>query len=113
MHPELLVRKRIWLMTLTLAALFLLVIGRIATLTIHDAAALTQRGVAQWTKAGTVTARRGSIIDRNERILALSATAYTVTADPRLVTDIGAFLDALAPVLPLDRATPFLHSCKE
>ena len=103
MHPELLVRKRIWLMTLTLAALFLLVIGRIATLTIHDAAALTQRGVAQWTKAGTVTARRGSIIDRNERILALSATAYTVTADPRLVTDIGAFLDALAPVLPLDR----------
>ena len=103
MHPELLVRKRIWLMTLTLAALFLLVIGRIATLTIHDAAALTQRGVAQWTKAGTVTARRGSIIDRNERILALSATAYTVTADPRLVTDIEAFLDALAPVLPLDR----------
>ena len=103
MHPELLVRKRIWLMTLTLAALFLLVIGRIATLTIHDAAALTQRGVAQWTKAGTVTARRGSIIDRNERILALSATAYTVTADPRLVTDIGAFLDTLAPVLPLDR----------
>ena len=103
MHPELLVRKRIWLMTLTLAALFLLVIGRIATLTIHDAAALTQRGVAQWTKAGTVTARRGSIIDRNERILALSATAYTVTADPRLVTDIGAFLDVLAPVLPLDR----------
>ena len=103
MHPELLVRKRIWLMTLTLAALFLLVIGRIATLTIHDAAALTQRGVAQWTKAGTVTARRGNIIDRNERILALSATAYTVTADPRLVTDIGAFLDALAPVLPLDR----------
>ena len=65
MHPELLVRKRIWLMTLILAALFLLVIGRIATLTILDAEALTQRGVAQWTKAGTVTARRGGIIDRN------------------------------------------------
>ena len=53
MHPELLVRKRIWLMTIVLAALFLLVIGRIATLTIRDAEALTQRGVAQWTKAGT------------------------------------------------------------
>lgn len=105
MHPELLVRKRIWLMTLILAALFLLVIGRIATLTILDAEALTQRGVAQWTKAGTVTARRGGIIDRNGKILALSATAYTVTADPRLVTDIDAFLDALAPILPLDRET--------
>ena len=103
MHPELLVRKRIWLMTLTLAALFLLVIGRLAILTVRDAEALTQRGVSQWTKAGTVTARRGSILDRNERILALSATAYTVTADPRLVTDIPAFLDAIEPVLPLDR----------
>ena len=105
MHPELLVRKRIWLMTLVLAGLFLLVIGRIATLTIRDSEALTQRGVAQWTKAGIVTARRGSIIDRNGATLALSATAYTVTADPRLVTNIEAFLDALDPVLSLDRET--------
>ena len=103
MHPELLVRKRIWLMTLVLAALFLLVIGRLATLTIRDAEALTQRGVSQWTKAGTVTAKRGSIVDRYGQVLAMSATAYTVTADPRLVTDVDAFLDALEPILSLDR----------
>ncbi len=103
MHPELLVRKRIWLMTLVLAGLFLLVIGRIANLTIRDAEALTQRGVSQWTKAGTVTARRGSIYDKYGNVLAMSATAYTVTADPRLVTDIPAFLDALEPILLLDR----------
>ena len=103
MHPELLVRKRIWLMTLILAGLFLLVAGRIAMLTTRDREVLTQRGVAQWTKAGTVTARRGSIIDRNEQLLALSANAYIVTADPRLVTDIPAFLDAVTSVLPLDR----------
>ena len=90
-------------MTLVLAGAFLLVIGRIATLTIRDAEALTQRGVSQWTKAGTVTARRGSILDRHGQLLALSATAYTVTADPRLVTDINAFLDAVTPILPLDR----------
>ncbi|MBQ3156042.1 MAG: PASTA domain-containing protein [Clostridia bacterium] len=103
MHPELLVRKRIWLMTLVLAGLFLLVIARLAALTIRDAEALTQRGVSQWTKAGVVTARRGSITDRYGNLLALSATAYTVTADPRLVTDIDAFLDAVTPILPLDR----------
>ena len=103
MHPELLVRKRIWLMTLVLAGLFLLVIGRIAMLTIHDAEALTLRGVSQWTKAGTVTAKRGSIVDRYDNPLALSANAYTVTADPRLVTDIDAFLDAVTLILPLDR----------
>lgn len=103
MHPELLVRKRIWLMTLVLAGLFLLVIGRIATLTIRDAEALTQRGIDQWTKEGVITARRGSIIDQNDRVLVLSATSYIVTADPRLVPDAELFLDTLAPVLSLDR----------
>lgn len=105
MHPELLVRKRIWLMTLVLAGLFLLVIGRIAMLTIRDAEALTQRGVSQWTKAGVITAKRGSIIDRNGNLLVLSATSYIVTADPRLVKDPEKFLDTLEPVLPLDRET--------
>ncbi|MBE5796886.1 MAG: PASTA domain-containing protein [Clostridiales bacterium] len=103
MHPELLVRKRIWLMTLVLAGLFLLVIGRIAMLTIRDAEALTQRGVDQWTKEGVITARRGSIIDLNDRPLVLSATSYIVTADPRLVPDAERFLETLSPVLPLDR----------
>lgn len=103
MHPELLVRKRIWLMTLVLAGLFLLVIGRIAVLTIRDAEALTQRGVSQWTKAGVITARRGNIVDSHDNLLVLSATAYIVTADPRMVPDAEAFLDTIAPVLSLDR----------
>ena len=103
MHPELLVRKRIWLMTLVLAGLFLLVVGRIGLLTIRDADALTRRGVSQWTKAGVITARRGKILDCHGNVLALSATAYTVTADPRRVGDPAAFVDALEPVLPLAR----------
>ncbi|MBQ8201684.1 MAG: PASTA domain-containing protein [Clostridia bacterium] len=105
MHPELLVRKRIWLMTLVLAGLFLLVIGRIATLTILDAEALTQRGIRQWTKEGVITARRGTILDRNGSTLVLSATSYIVTADPRLVEDEELFLTAIAPVLSLERET--------
>ena len=105
MHPELLVRKRIWLMTLVLAGLFLLVIVRIGLLTTRDAAALTQRGVSQWTKEGVITAKRGTIIDKNGNLLVTSATSYIVTADPRLVTDPELFLDTLAPVLSLDRET--------
>ena len=57
MHPELLVRKRIWLMTLVLTGLFLLAAARIAVLTTSEAASLTERGIRQWTKAGIVTAR--------------------------------------------------------
>lgn len=102
MHPELLVRKRIWLMALLLAGLFLLVGVRIAILTTTEAAELTERGIRQWTKTGIVTAKRGTIIDCKGRTLAISATAYIVTADPRLIDDAQLFLDTIAPVLPLD-----------
>lgn len=105
MHPELLVRKRIWWMTLLLAGLFLLVGIRIAILTTSEAAELTERGIRQWTKAGIVTARRGTISDRKGRTLAISATAYIVTADPRLVSDETLFLDTVSQVLALNRET--------
>lgn len=101
MHPELQVRKRMLLMTVVLGGLFLLVIGRLWQLTVLDSDTLTQRGVNQWTKEGIVTARRGTILDRNSNVLALSATSYMVCADPRLVSDSELFADTLADVLPL------------
>lgn len=105
MHPELLVRKRIWLMTLVLTGLFLLAAARIAVLTTSEAASLTERGIRQWTKAGIVTARRGTITDRKGRTLAISATAYIVTADPRLVSNTERFLDSIEPVLNINKET--------
>lgn len=105
MHPELLVRKRMLTLTLILGGMFLLVILRLGQLTILESDALTARGVSQWTKAGTVTARRGAILDRNGSTLALSVNAGIVCADPRLVEDEELFLDTLAEVLPLDRET--------
>ncbi len=103
MHPELQVRKRMLLMTLTLGVLFLLTVWRIGSLTIQEAEELTQRGIRQWTKAGVVTARRGTIVDRNSSVLTLSATSYMLCADPRLVEDPELFVDTLAPVLELPR----------
>ena len=103
MHPELQVRKRMLLTVVILGALFLLVICRLWQLTVLEAEALTTRGVSQWTKAGIVTARRGTIVDRNNSVLALSATSYMVCADPRLVKDEALFLDTLEQVLPLSR----------
>lgn len=101
MHPELQVRKRMLLMTVILAGMFLLVVARLWQLTVLDAEELTRRGVRQWTKEGIVTARRGNIIDRNSNVLALSATSYMVCADPRLVPDEALFVDTLQQVLPL------------
>lgn len=103
MHPELLVRKRMMLMTLVLLSLFGLVLVRVAQLTTVQSDELTRRGVSQWTKAGIVAPRRGKIVDRNGNVLVVSATSYTVCADPRIVSDEELFLDTLAPVLPLER----------
>lgn len=103
MHPELLVRKRMLLMSVVLSLLFLLTALRIGQLTILESDELTARGVRQWTKEGVVTARRGTVVDCHDNVLTLSATSYIVCADPRLVPDPDAFLDALDAVLPLGR----------
>lgn len=103
MRPELLVRKRMLLMCIVLILLFGAVAARLVQLTVLDADELTRRGVSQWTKEGVVTARRGTISDSHGNVLAISATAYIVSADPRLVPDAALFLDTLDTVLPLDR----------
>ena len=58
MHPELLVRKRIWLMTLVLTGLFLLAAARIAVLTTSEAASLTERAFVSGRKLALL--RRGA-----------------------------------------------------
>ena len=105
MHPELLVRKRMMLLTVVLLTLFAMAVARVGQLTTIRSAELTRRGISQWTKAGTVTARRGKMVDRNGNVLVVSATSYIVCADPRAVSDEALFLDTLVPVLSLDRET--------
>ena len=105
MHPELLVRKRMLVMTLLLGAMFLLVGARLTQLTVLQRDELTRRGISQWTKEGVVAARRGNIVDSHGSVIAMSATSYVVSADPRQVKDPVAFLDALDQVMPLSRET--------
>lgn len=102
--PGMLVRKRLVWLAVIVTFLFLSVIGRVARLAIVDAAELTARGARQWTRAGTVAAERGSLLDRNGELLAHNVTAYIVTATPRLVTNAEQLLNLLCPLLGLDRA---------
>ena len=103
MRAEILIRKRISKLIIVLAALFGAAAVRIVSLTVIQGEALTARGVRQWTQEGKVSAQRGSIVDRSGAPLALSATAYIVSVDPRTVSDDAAFVDAVAPVLQADR----------
>jgi len=102
MRAEMTLRKRMLVMLLVLTLLFLLIGVRIGGLTMIEGEQLTARGVRQWTREGSVTAQRGQIQDTNGDVLALSATAYIVTANPQLVSDEAAFAETLAPYLEMD-----------
>ncbi|MDD3335769.1 MAG: penicillin-binding transpeptidase domain-containing protein [Eubacteriales bacterium] len=101
MPTELHIRKRVFLLLVILIFLFTVLVARIAYLTTSQAASLTQRGIRQWTREGTVYARRGNILDRNGQTLVLSATAYIVSADPRKIEDMDTFTSTICPILGL------------
>lgn len=105
MRAELLIRKRIWKLMVVLTALFGAIVARIISLTVIQGEALTARGVRQWTQEGKVEARRGSIVDRNGEMLALSTTAYIVSVNPRKVTDDAAFAARMAELLDVEQQT--------
>ena len=99
MPTELNIRKRVFTLLIAFVCLFGLLCARITFLTTAESASLTRRGVRQWTREGTVYARRGRILDRNGQTLVLSATAYIVSVEPRKVKDAKAFAQAVAPIL--------------
>lgn len=101
MPTELHIRKRVFALLMMLAFLFSLLTLRIAYLTTARSSELTQHGISQWTREGTVYARRGSILDTNGQTLVISATAYIVSADPRKVSDISLFTQTVCPILDL------------
>lgn len=82
--------------------LFLCVVLRLVDLQILESQALTQRGVRQWTRSGTVAARRGDIVDTHGKLLAQSITSFIISARVRDVSDV----DGLASVLQRELDVP-------
>ena len=101
MPAELHIRKRVLTLLVLLIFLFGVLVCRIAYLTTARSAELTSRGVRQWTRDGTVYARRGNILDTNGQTLVMSATAYIVSVEPGKVQDVQAFARAISPILGL------------
>ena len=102
MPTELHIRKRVFALLMLLVMLFVVLFLRIVYLTTTRSEELTLRGVKQWTREGTVYARRGSILDTNGETLVMSATAYIVSADPRKISDMSLFTQTICPILDLD-----------
>ena len=100
-----LIRRRILIVLCVFLMLFLVLTARLADLQILQAKALQQRAQAQWTSESIIYPTRGSILDRNGNVLAMSATAYIASVSPRQVADATRFAQILAPILDMDEET--------
>lgn len=95
---------RLRLATSIVAVLFLVIAGRLIEFQFNDAPAYAAQGLAARLQPEDLPAPRGSILDRNGAVLAGSAEARYVYADPSRVSDPGATADALSPLLGVPRS---------
>ena len=99
------IRRRI---AMCMGLFFLLFLGlstRLFVLTVIDSEALQAKAQSQWTTEAVIQARRGAILDRNGEVLAMSATAYTLSVSPRQVKNSEALARLLSPVIGVDAET--------
>ena len=80
-----LIRRRLALCMAAFFALFGALGGRLFYLQVIAGESLQRRAQAQWTSESVVSPLRGRILDRNGSVLAISATAYTASVNPRQV----------------------------
>ena len=75
-------RLRVGVLTLVLAGLFALIVIRLGVLLALDGTRLSSLAINEHSEQVTLTAPRGSIVDRHGEPVALSAQAFSVYARP-------------------------------
>jgi len=96
------VRKRLIGIFVITVLITLLLISRLAWIQIVRADELDEQAWQQWNHNILVRTSRGSIYDRQDRLLAGSSTVDTVAAIPPQIADAQAAAGALAPVLKME-----------
>ena len=98
---------RILAFTLIVALLFVVLLGRVGYLQFIKGGELSQMALDQQTKESEINPRRGSILDRNGKELAISASVDTVAVDPKRIREAGnreAVINTLSEVLGVEKA---------
>jgi cell division protein FtsI (penicillin-binding protein 3) len=90
--------------TAIITVLLVVIAGRLIEFQFNDAPAYAAQGLAARLQPVDLPAPRGSILDRNGAVLAGSAEARYVYADPSRVEDPEATAEALSPVLGVPRS---------
>ncbi|REK76241.1 penicillin-binding protein [Paenibacillus paeoniae] len=85
--------KRIKLRTLlfggVMTLLFLVLIGRIYYVQVVDRDTYYTMAKDRWATTETLTAKRGTITDRDGNVLAMDTLAYNISVNPRLIDKLG------------------------
>lgn len=102
----LITRKRLLVLLIILIVLIILLMTRVGYWSLWKGADLKAQAESQWVKDIEVSAKRGSIMDRNQQILAQSAAADTVVLLPEKITkaeNANEIADHLSQILGMDR----------
>lgn len=100
--PGALNKKRLLAALLIMGVIYLLLIGRLASIQLFQGAELEEKAEAQQTKDTTLSAARGMILDETGVVLARNGTAYKVVLWPnsikaaereRVATELAKLLD--------------------
>ncbi len=97
-------RKNVVMSVMMVIFAFLVVV--LYSLMVIDEDGLSQKASEQYTRELTLSAKRGTIYDRNMNVLAVDYTVYTVFISPRSIeteTQLELMTDCLVEVLGVDR----------
>ncbi len=97
--PKTGMRKRMFYVLLLFTTLFLLLILYLLKLNIIDGEKLRTGAIEQQTRDYQVSSARGTIYDRNGKTLAVSASAETISVNPKEIAEAGYSIDDLAKKL--------------
>ncbi len=103
--------KRILFVGLVLAAWAVIIAWRLVDLQLLQHGKFCKKAVSQQERTQKIPAARGSILDRNGQLLAVSRKADTVVIEPARVTNIYHIASALNDVLGLERQT-VIEKCR-
>ncbi len=94
-------KKRLILLFILFTFCIVGLIGRLAWIQLVKAEELQDEAYEQWNRSIPVTALRGTIFDRNKKVLAGSATAETIVAIPKQIEDPEETAIVLSPILEM------------
>jgi len=95
-------RKRIWLILVLIGLAFVFLVGRLAYVQLMWGPELSAQAQEQWDRELDIYPQRGSILDCNGKVLAQSASSYTIAARPADIDDPQQAANLLAPILDMD-----------